>query len=132
MRIEGHEEIDGAIAAVLVIVTLALSRRGWNRLANDGLDSRATRHPATNGSGDAADLTRDPDPEPTRVVVTAIPFVDVDTASLHAGELLHVGDYRTERVPSEGIAMRGLGMEHELAALRRRHGVAMLTLQPNS
>ncbi|MET4236629.1 hypothetical protein ABIA85_009945 [Bradyrhizobium sp. LA6.10] len=41
-------------------------------------------------------------------------------ASLHPGELLHVGDYGTERVPIEGIAMQGLGMEHELASLRRR------------
>ncbi len=52
-----------------------------------------------------------------RVAVTAISFVDVDTATvLHPGELLHVGDYGTERVPIEGIAMQGLGMEHELAA----------------
>jgi hypothetical protein len=40
MRIEGDEEIDGAAAAVLVIVTLALSRLGWDRLAHlaDELD----------------------------------------------------------------------------------------------
>jgi hypothetical protein len=40
MRIEGDEEIDGAVAAVLVIVTLALSRLGWDRLAHlaDKLD----------------------------------------------------------------------------------------------
>jgi hypothetical protein len=56
------------------------------------------------------------------MVVAAIPFVDVDAASLHAGELLHVGDYGTERVPVEGIAVQGLGVEHELSALRRRHG----------
>ena len=57
-----------------------------------------------------------------RVVVTAIPFVGVDAASLHAGELLHIGDHGAERVPVEGIAMPCLGMEHELPALRRRHG----------
>ncbi len=56
------------------------------------------------------DLTRDPDPEPMRVIVTAIPFVDVDTASFHAGELLDVGDHGTERVPIEGIAMQCLGV----------------------
>jgi hypothetical protein len=91
-------------------------------VADDGLDSRATLHLATDGSRDAADLPRDPDPEPMRVIVAAIPFVDVDAASLHAGELLHVGDHGAKRVPVEGIAMQGLGVEHELSALRRRHG----------
>ncbi len=40
MRVEGNEEIDGAVAAVLVIVALALSQLGWNRLAHlaDELD----------------------------------------------------------------------------------------------
>ena len=46
----------------------------------------------------------------------------MDAASLHAGELLHVGDYGAERVPVEGIAMQCLGMEHELSAFRGRHG----------
>ena len=50
------------------------------------------------------------------------PFVDMDAASLHAGELLHVGDHGAERVPVEGIAVQRLGMEHELSALRGRHG----------
>ena len=82
----------------------------------------APLHLTTDGSRDAADLTRDPDPEPVRVVVATVPFVDMDAASLHAGELLHVGDHGAERVPVERIAMQGLGMEHELSALRRRHG----------
>lgn len=82
-------------------------------VADDGLDNRATLRLATDGSRVAADLTRDPDPEPMRVVVAAISFVDADAASLHAG---------AKRVPVEGIAMKGLGMEHELPALRRRHG----------
>ena len=40
MRVEGNEEIDGAVAAVLVIVALALSRLGRNRLPHlaDQLD----------------------------------------------------------------------------------------------
>src|SRR5215831_17470338 len=37
-------------------------------------------------------------------------------------ELFHVGDHGTERVPVEGIAVQRLGMEHELSALRGRHG----------
>jgi len=57
-----------------------------------------------------------------RVIVPAVPFVDVDTASLHAGELLHVGDHGTKRVTIEGIAMQGLGVEHELPAPWRGHG----------
>src|SRR6201984_2667643 len=68
-------------------------------VADDGLDSRATLHLATDGSRNAADLPRDPDPEPMRVVVAAIPFVDVDTASLHAGGLLHLGDPRPSVCP---------------------------------
>src|SRR6202008_3133941 len=40
MRVEGDEEIDGAVAPVLVVVALALSRLGWDRLAHlaDELD----------------------------------------------------------------------------------------------
>jgi hypothetical protein len=40
----------------------------------------------------------------------------MDAASLHAGEL------GAEGVPVEGIAVQRLGMEHELSALRGRHG----------
>ncbi len=116
----GENGVDAVAEASLEIISVH-AVLGLD-VADDGLDSRATLHLATDGSGDAADLTRDPDPEAMRVVVTAIPFVDVDTASLHAGELLHVGNHGTERVTIEGIAMQGLGVEHELAALRRRHG----------
>jgi hypothetical protein len=35
-------------------------------VADDGLDSRATLHLATDGSRDPADLARGPDPEPMR------------------------------------------------------------------
>ena len=55
-------------------------------------------------------------------VVAAVPFVDVNAASLHAGELLHVGDHGAASVPIEGIAIQCLGMEHELSALRGGHG----------
>lgn len=50
------------------------------------------------------------------------PFVDMDAVSLHASELLHVGDHGAERVPVEGIAVQCLGMEHELSTLREGHG----------
>src|SRR5882724_1814811 len=69
-----------------------------------------------------ADLPRDTDPELVGVVVAAVSFVDMDAASLHAGELLPVGDHGAERVPVEGIAVQRLGVEHELSALRGRHG----------
>lgn len=81
-------------------------------VADDGLDSRAMLHLATHRSCDATDLARDPDPEPVRMVVAAIPFVNVDAASLHAGEL-SIGDHGAEGVPIEGIAMQCLGREHE-------------------
>src|SRR6476620_8311250 len=114
---------DAAFEIVAVHAVLGLD------VADDGLDSRTTLHLAPDGSRDAADLPRDPDPEPVRVVVAAVPFVDMDTASLHAGELLHVGDHGAERVPVEGIAVQRLGMEHEFGDVT---GVAILTLQPNS
>ena len=56
------------------------------------------------------------------MVVAAVPFVDMDAASLHAGDLLHVGDHGAERVAGEGIAVPRLGMEHDLSTLRGRHG----------
>lgn len=116
----GEDGVDAVAEAPLEIVAVH-AVLGLD-VADDGLDGRATLHLAADGSRDAADLTRDPDPEPMRVIVAAIPFVDMDAASLHASELLHVGDHGAERVPVEGIAMQGLGMEHELSAFRRRHG----------
>jgi hypothetical protein len=44
----------------------------------------------------------------------------------------YVGDGGCERMAIEGIAVQGLGMQHELAALRLSDRVATLTLQPNS
>src|SRR6476620_8705638 len=84
---------DAAFEVVAVHAVLGLD------VADDGLDGRTTLHLAPDGSRDAADLPRDPDPEPVRVVVAAVPFVDMDAASLHAGGLLHVGDHRAQRVP---------------------------------
>lgn len=43
-------------------------------VADDGLGRRATLYLATDGSRDAADLTRDLNPEPMRAVVAAIPL----------------------------------------------------------
>lgn len=101
-------------------------------MADDGLDSRTTLHLAPDGSRDAADLPRDPDPEPMRVAVAAVPFVDMDAARLHASELLRIGDHGAERVPVEGIAVQCLGMEHELSAVWEVTGVAILTLHLDS
>lgn len=47
-------------------------------VADDGLGRCATLYLAPDGSCDAADLTRDPAPEPMRVVVAAAPLVEVD------------------------------------------------------
>jgi hypothetical protein len=107
---------DAAFEIVAVHAVLGLD------VADDGLDSRTTLHLAPDGGRDAADLPRDPDPEPVRVVMAAVPFVDMDAASRHAGELLHVGDHGTEGVPVEGVAVQCLGMEHELSTLWGRHG----------
>src|SRR3954468_4492549 len=66
-------------------------------VADDGLDSRTTLHLAPDGSRDAADLPRDPDPEPVRVVVAAVPFVDMDSESVQRGKLPQVRAKRTKR-----------------------------------
>src|SRR6476619_7452055 len=50
------------------------------------------------------------------------PRYPLSTWMRRASTLLHVGDHRAERVPVEGIAVQRLGMEHELSALRGRHG----------
>src|SRR6476620_6822292 len=90
---------DAAFEVVAVHAVLGLD------VADDGLDGRTTLHLAPDGSRGAADLPRAPDPEPARVGVAAVRFVNMDAASAHAGELLHVGDLGAERVPVEGIAV---------------------------
>ncbi len=49
--------------------------------------------------------------------MAAIALVEVDAAHLDAGELLHLGDHGPERMAVVRIAVQGLGVEHELAAL---------------
>ncbi len=44
----------------------------------------------------------------------------MDAAALDAGEPLHVGHHRRERVAIEGVAVQRLGVAHELPALRGR------------
>ena len=92
-------------------------------VADDWLDGGSALHFAADGLGDAADLAADPDPELVRMVVAAIPLVDMDAAGLDAGQRLDPGDDRAEGMPVEGIAVQRLRMQHELAALglgRRR------------
>jgi len=100
-------------------------------VADDGLDSRTTLHLAPDGSRDAADLPRDPDPEPVRVVCGR--GTPLSTWMRRASTPVSFSMSAAERVPVEGIAVQRLGMEHELSALRVDvTGVAILTLQPNS
>ncbi len=47
-------------------------------VTDDGLDSRAALHLAADGSGEAADLPRDPDPVPVRMVVATVSVIDVE------------------------------------------------------
>ena len=86
-------------------------------MADDRLDGSAAPHLAADRGGDPADLAGDPDPEPVRVIVAAIPLVDVDAAGLDAGEFFQIGDDGAQRVAVIGIAMERLGMEDELATL---------------
>src|SRR4029079_19446247 len=47
MRVEGNEEIDGAVAAVLVIVALALSRLGRDRVGGPSRGAARVDHAQT-------------------------------------------------------------------------------------
>ena len=49
--------------------------------------------------------------------VALIALVDVDAAHFDASQRLQVFDHRPERVAIERVAVQGLGMQHELAAL---------------
>jgi len=53
----------------------------------DGLDGGAAMHLATNGLGDAPDLTIDPNLEAIRLGVAAVALVDVDAARRDGGKL---------------------------------------------
>src|SRR5215469_8128932 len=86
-------------------------------MADDGLDGGAAPHLAADGGGDPADLAGDPDPEPVRVIMAAVPLVDMDAAGLDASELLQVGNDGAQGMAVIRIAVRRLGVEDELAAL---------------
>ena len=75
----------------------------------------------------------DPDLEPIAIVVAAIALVAMDAARCDTCELFEIGDDGTERMAVLGIAVQGLGVQHELPALGRGGWrVAIATLQPNS
>ena len=86
-------------------------------MADHRLDGGSASHLAADGLGDTADLAGDPDLEPVGVVVTAIALVAMDSADRNACEPFEVGDDRTECVAVIGVAVQGLGMQHELPAL---------------
>src|SRR5882762_8527137 len=71
------------------------------------------------------------------VIVTSVPLVDMDAASLDAGLLLQFGDDRSQRMAVKRVAMQRLGVQHELAAFgfcRRggdRHFAAELIGRPS-
>src|SRR6476660_7148178 len=88
-------------------------------MADHRLDGGATPHLAADGFGDTANLTADPDLEPVGIVVATIALVAVDAARCDTCELFEVGDDGTERVAVIGIAVQGLGMQHELPAFGR-------------
>ena len=85
-------------------------------MADHRLDGGATPHLAANGFGDTANLAADPDLEPVGIVVAAITLVAVDSACCDTCELFEIGDDGTEGVAVVGIAVQGLGMQHELPA----------------
>jgi hypothetical protein len=52
-----------------------------------------------------------------RVIVAAIPLVDMDAAGLDASELLQIGNDGTEGMAVIGVSVQRLGVEDELATL---------------
>jgi hypothetical protein len=50
------------------------------------------------------------------MVVTAVAFVDVDSAGFDPGQRLQFGNYRPQSVAVKGIVVQRLGMQHKLAA----------------
>jgi hypothetical protein len=74
----GEDGIDAVAEAPLELIAVhaVLSLD----VADDGLDRRTRLHLATGGSRDAADLPRDPNSEPVRVVVAAVPIIDMGAA----------------------------------------------------
>ena len=101
-------------------------------MADHRFDGGATPHLAADGFGDTAHLAADPDLKPVGIVVAAIALVAVDAARCDTCELFEIGDDGAERVAVIGIAVQGLGMQHELPAFDAVAGVAIETLQPNS
>jgi hypothetical protein len=85
-------------------------------MADDRLDGGSALHLAADGGSDAADLARDPDPEPVRVIVTTVALIDMNAAALDARKRLEPGEDGPERVSIVGVPMQRLGMEDELAA----------------
>src|SRR5437764_3963127 len=77
----------------------------------------AAPHLATDRFRDPAHLAADPHPEFLFVIVTSVPLVDMDAASLDAGLLLQFGDDRSQRMAVKRVAMQRLGVQHELAAV---------------
>src|SRR5215472_1646905 len=86
-------------------------------MADNRLDGSAAPHLAADPGADPADLAGDPDPDPVRVIVAAIPLVDVDAAGLDASELLQIGNDGAEGMAVIGASVQRLGVEDELATL---------------
>lgn len=100
--------------------------------ADDVLDSRTTLHLAPDGSRDAADLPRDPDPEPVRMVVATVSIVDEDAASLHAVSFSMSAITGPRVCPSKGLPCSAMAWSTNCPPFGEVTGVAILTLQPNS
>src|SRR5256714_5154750 len=123
----GEHSIDAvAVAPLQIIAPHAVLGLG---MADDRFDGGAAPHLATDRFRDPAHLAADPHPELLFVIVTSVPLVDMDAASLDAGLLLQFGDDRSQRMAVKRVAMQRLGVWPPLGFVA---GVAIDTLQPNS
>lgn len=113
----GEDGVDSVTVAALEVV--AFHAVFGLDAANHRLDRGPALYLAANGLGHPACLAGDPDPELVGMAVAAIALNDMDAADFDAGEFVHLGDHRAECVAVIGgcVAMRGLGVERELAAL---------------
>jgi hypothetical protein len=82
-----------------------------------GSTGGATFHLAPEGGGHAPLLAGDPDFEPVWIVVAAISLVDMTALKGDAEPFLQTRQHGPQRMPVIRVAVMGLGIQHELAAL---------------
>ena len=116
-----HHCIDAVAVASFEIIAVH-SMLGLH-VTDDGLDRGSAFHLAFDGDSGSPNLPGDPDPVFVRVVMAAIPLVDMGTLDLDTGILLDIGDGGVECMAIEGITVQRAAVKHELTAFGSAEGV---------